>query len=223
MVSTRCGRLRLAHADDPAQLEKVLLLSKFTFAEKYEKVFGLLYYRLHMLLMVEFPDEQSAERFLRRFRKHVNYYRHKSLPKVSTVVCGDRQARSQLRFLVKFSREYKFCFAVSDLLKSHDRVRPADLGLFGFGLSRNPAKVAQAQPVAPKGVNFIFDFFTSKSESTPAEAEIRDHANPEFAELIAHKSFDSNHGDGTRTLLTHRRCKACAQRSRVSVPVGRRR
>ena len=54
-------------------------MCKFTFSEKYEKVYSLLYFKSNMMLIIEFPDEKANESYLANFEKQMAYYKKKKV------------------------------------------------------------------------------------------------------------------------------------------------
>ena len=123
-------------------------MCKFTFAEKYEKVYSLLYFRTNMLLIIEFPDEKANEAYLANFDKQMDYYKKKKVKLKKTQISDENTVNKQLKFLIDYNSKYKFDFPYTDLLISHKGLEIPDKNIFFFKERRNPKKVNMS--VMPK-------------------------------------------------------------------------
>lgn len=123
-------------------------MCKFTFAEKYEKVYSLLYFRTNMLLIIEFPDEKANEAYLANFDKQMEYYKKKKVALKKTQISDENTVNKQLKFLVDYNIRYKFDFPFTELLNSHGGIEVPDKVIFFFKERPNPKKVSKS--MAPK-------------------------------------------------------------------------
>jgi hypothetical protein len=144
IIDSSSGRLYIRNPKDKTQVQKVLLMCKFTFAEKYEKVYSLLYFRSHMMLIIEFPDEKSNEAYLANFEKQMEYYQKKKVDLKQTQISDELTVNKQLKFLVDYNEKYKFDFLFSELLNSHHGLEVEDKLIFFFKERPNPDKVGKS-------------------------------------------------------------------------------
>lgn len=144
MVNSSSGRLYIRSASNKDEVQKVLLMCKFTFAEKYEKVYSLLYFRTNMLLIIEFPDEKANEAYLANFDKQMDYYKKKKVELKKTQISDENTVNKQLKFLVDYNTRYKFDFPFTDLLHSHGGLEIPDKDIFFFKPRPNPRKVTKS-------------------------------------------------------------------------------
>jgi hypothetical protein len=147
-INSSSGRLYLRDSKNKNLIQKVLLICKFTFAEKYEKIYSLLYFRTNMLLIIEFPDEKANEAYLANFDKQMDYYKKKKVKLKKTQISDENTVNKQLKFLIDYNSKYKFDFPFTDLLISHKGLEVPDKNIFFFKERRNPKKVHMS--VMPK-------------------------------------------------------------------------
>lgn len=146
-------------------------MCKFTFSEKYEKVYSLLYFRSNMMLIIEFPDEKANEAYLANFEKQMEYYKKKKVEMQKTQISDENTVNKQLKFLIDYNSKYKFDFPFTELLYSHKGLEIPDKMIFFFRERPNPKKVAKsALPEKPSG-------------EADSEAEAKDDAASGSAEL----------------------------------------
>ena len=123
------------------EIEKILLLCKFTYAEKYEKVYSLLYFRSNMLLIIEFPDEKQNELYLDGFQKLMTYYQKRKIKLKETQISDELTVIKQIKFLIDFNQNFKYDFFFTDRLISHDGLDVTDKEILTFRPRPNPLKI----------------------------------------------------------------------------------
>ena len=182
-INSSSGRLYIRDGKDKTLIQKVLLFCKFTFAEKYEKVYSLLYFKTNMMLIIEFPDEKANEAYLANFEKQMNYYKKKKVSLKKTQISDESTVNKQLKFLIDYNTKYKFDFPFTDLLYSHKGLVVPDKHIFFFKERRDPKKVAMSimpeKPVKLEGAEGGETDDENQMESEVMEEEMEEGENAE--------------------------------------------
>lgn len=57
------------HHRDQDKIMKILMLSKITFIEKFEKIYLTIYYKMKMMLILTFNSEKECDDYLKILKK----------------------------------------------------------------------------------------------------------------------------------------------------------
>ena len=193
IINSSSGRLYIRNPKDKTQIQKVLLMCKFTFAEKYEKIYSLLYFRTNMMLIIEFPDEKSNEAYLANFEKQMEYYKKKKVTLKKTQISDEITVNKQLKFLVDYNTRYKFDFLFSELLVSHKGLEVPDKIIFFFRERPNPDKVAKSiMPAKPVELEGQEDENEENGENEENEGQVESQVMDELQD----NEGDDQEGEG---------------------------
>lgn len=109
----------MMHPKDRERLMKVLMISKITFLEKFEKIYLTIYYKLNMMLILTFDTEKECDDYLKKLKALVDYYVSYKIKLKKYVISDKKNIRSDLKELYEFNQKLTYVFTFPLMLLSN--------------------------------------------------------------------------------------------------------